>query len=273
MKFCYADESGHKAQNVVVAGIVVDAVRMRPTKAIWKELLIHLSTTHGGNLREIKSGDMHRGNGWWRRFNGDERAGIIESIIEWMNDRRHEVSFGAVCRDRLLRARRQRECDGFEKNNEWTIAAMHLVLGIQKRHQTIAKNKGHTVFVFDHGVDAAALQNLVLRPPSAMDGVYARKAKEQPLSQVVDVPFFADSQHAILIQIADFYAYILRLYADLEDGMHCEKYAGEGDRVRGWVEKMRPVLMPGRFRWPQGTTDRCAQFLREIAPPALLDLG
>ena len=33
MKFCYADESGHGAEILVVAGVIVDATRMQRTKA------------------------------------------------------------------------------------------------------------------------------------------------------------------------------------------------------------------------------------------------
>ena len=273
MKFCYVDESGHKAPIVVVAGIVVDALRMRPTKAHWNDLLAHLNSKYDGDLREIKGGDLHRGNGFWRRWPGEKRAEIIEEILAWMNERKHTLTFGAVCKDRLFRKRQAGSRNRLEKARDWSIAALHLVLGIQKRYQGQDKNKGHTVFVFDRADRAAELVDLVLNPPPETDGFYCREQKREALDQIVDVPYFADSRHAVLIQVADFYAYILRLHADLSEGHVEEKYKGEQERVAKWVGQMGPILMPRRFRWPSRSTDPCAQFLREVAPPSLLDLG
>ena len=64
MKFCYVDESGTGDEPyAVMVGVVVDALRMRPTKADWDGLLIHLGCIVGRAVEEIHTRDFYAGNG------------------------------------------------------------------------------------------------------------------------------------------------------------------------------------------------------------------
>ena len=101
MKFCYADESGYGSEYVVVVGVIVDALRMRRTKDDWRVLIEELDVTSGGRISELKGGSLYRGNDYWRRWDGGERTRLIEQIIQWMVDRKHSVTFGAVSKSRL----------------------------------------------------------------------------------------------------------------------------------------------------------------------------
>ena len=270
MKFCYADESGHGSEILVVAGVIVDATRMQPTKAAWNRLLAKLDEISSGRVFEVKGRELYRGNAFWRKFDGGERTRLIDQIIKWMIARKHAVTFGAVSKPLLRNRQVERKKIGLEEANEWSIAAFHLLLGIQKKFQGLKNNKGNCVFVFDSGTEYKCFSELVVHPPRATEGFYGRQEKERPLNQVIDVPFFADSRHVGLIQVADLFAYIFRLYSDLAEGVTQQRFEGEFERLEGWIENMRPVLLPDSARWPKSSTDPCTRFLRSIAPPSLL---
>lgn len=273
MKFCYADESGHHAEVVVLAGVVVDVIRMPRTKAEWNEMLRGFAARYEKPLSEFKARELHRGKGFWSGLDGPERKAIVREILEWMKKRKHAVTFGAVSTTRLADHRSHDPVPGFEKVTPWSIAATHLVLSVQKAHQKQKHNKGNTVFVFDHAQEYRELQRLIIDPPAVTDGFYRVDNSTPRLDQIVDVPYFADSQHAGLIQVADFCAYILRLYAELMEGRMSEGFVGETSQLSEWMEMMRPVLMPDAVRWPKRTKDSYATFVRSIAPPSLLSVA
>ena len=270
MKFCYADESGHGAEIVVVAGVIVDATRMNRTKSDWGQLISILDENSNGRLVELKGRELYRGNATWREWDGGVRSKIIDIIIRWMNERRHAITFGAVSKSRLRTACAQFDLDGLEQAKEWCIAAFHLMLGVQKNYQRLKKNKGNSVFVFDNVAEFQELLRIVDNPPTATEGFYRRDKNQLPLDQVIDVPYCADSRHVGLIQVADLFAYILRLYADISEGVTPEKFEGERDRLQSWIEAMGPVLLPNSARWPRSSSEPCTEFLRQIAPPSLL---
>ena len=83
---------------------------------------------------------------------------------------------------------------------------------------------------------------------------------------------FADSKHVELIQVADLFAFIIRLYAELKESFTEEKFEGELARLRGWIDLMNPVLMRDSTRWNPSSKDPCTTFLRAVAPLSLLSL-
>ena len=270
MKFCYVDESGFGGELVVVAGVIVDAARMHRTKAAWDDLLQQLDEESEGRVSEIKGRELYRGNAYWRELDSGERTSLIEAIISWMVARRHDVTFGAVSSAACKLTRDQSGLDGFEQASDWTIAAMHLLLSVQKHHQKQKNNKGKTVFVFDNARPHQELTSLVLQPPTVTGQFYQKQRRQDPLDQVIDVPYFADSQHAVLIQAADIFAFLLRLYAELHEGITTEKFPGELERLSKWIGQMGPVLLPDSVRWSMASKDPCTEFFRSIAPQSLL---
>ena len=273
MKFCYADESGHGAEYMVIVGVVVDAIRMHRTKEDWNDLIKELYDVTEGRFSELKAGQLYRGNDLWRQWDSGERTELIERIISWMVKRKHEITFAAVSRSRLASQRSAASLDGMQNATEWGIAAMHLILEVQKWSQKEKNNKGNTVFVFDNAQEKDELLKLTHEPPGATGGFYNLKKKQRPLDQLIDVPYFVDSRHVGLIQVADLFAFLLRLYADLADGLMEEKFEGELKRVNSWIAGMRPVLLPDSVRWPKSSKDPCARFFQSIAPPSLLEVA
>ena len=182
------------------------------------------------------------------------------------------MNFGAVSKSARSAKNGQFDLDGFQNSTEWCLAAAHLILGIQKAHQKYDKYKGNTVFVFDEAREREELIKFVLTPPATTEGFYTRGKKQPPLDQVIDVPYFADSRHATLLQAADLFAFLIRLYAELTGGLTDEKFNGERQRLKGWLDQMRPILMPDSVRWPIRSKDPCTNFFRSVAPPSLLRL-
>ena len=279
MKFCYADESGHGAEITVVAGVIVDSLRMHRTKSDWNDLISdwnrlvkNSGDAKGSRIFELKGRELYRGNAAWRKLDGGQRTALIELIISWMCERKHKVTFGAVSKTSLFANRELTDIEGFQNASPWCIAAMHLILGLQRQHQNVKKNKGHTLFVFDHVSEGKELLRLVRELPDALGEFYKQKSGSIPLDQVIDVPYFADSKDVELIQVADLIAFILRLYSELREGLTEEKFQGERERLREWIGLMQPVLLPDSSRWKRSPRGKCESFLRRLAPASLVSL-
>jgi hypothetical protein len=274
MKFCYFDESGMGDEPyLVVAGIIVDATRMHVTKDDWVDFLEFLSGIAGRRVEEFHSRDFYRGNGLWRQIDGDKRTAIIEGILEWVEKRKHKVLFSGInkakYKDILLKDTRIKQFKSF-----WCAAAMHCVLQIQKQHQHEEKTKGHSILIFDREVtEETDLSLLIFKPPQWIDSFYNRGKKQTVLDQIVDVPFFADSRHILLAQVADLFAYILRTSAEIEDGQFKEKYRGEGSKMKAWSDRIAKIALPKSNRYPSRNRCEAAQLFWELAPSSIKDLG
>ena len=286
MKFCYVDESGKGEEPILVlTGIVADAYRMHVTKADWLEILAKLSQVLDRPIEEFHTHQFYRGNSIWRRLNGDERTAVLDHILQWLAERNHKIVFSAIDKRKADGA----ELDGKEqfvhngRPDYWKLAALHLLISIQKLHQREERNKGHTVIVFDQGRGSGEVAEIVLEPPTWSDSFYdyerlIRRRKQElpnpepPLSMIVDVPYFADSRHVGMLQLADLFAYLLRRYGSLRAGLRNEEYRGEADKVARWVSQIAGQLVPDAGRWRAAGGCECSNFFRDIAPISLLDL-
>ncbi|MGB6837893.1 MAG: DUF3800 domain-containing protein [Dehalococcoidia bacterium] len=276
MKFCYVDESGYGDEPVlVVAGVVVDSFRMHITKQDWEDLLNLLSHLVGRPVSEFKTRRFYKGRGIWHDLGGDERATVIDAIVAWLGERKHDIAFAAVDKQKLQALPKSDLPEGFpdECPSHWVLGAFHLLLGIQKHHQRLEKNKGHTVFVFDREVmEERGLVELVGCPPTWSDTFYSANS-EARLDQIVDVPYFADSEDVGLLQVADLFAYLLRRYGELEAGYDQPSYPDEKAKLRDWAKQIVSIALPRSTRWPRRNICRCAAFFNAIAPTALVELG
>lgn len=274
MKFCYTDESGMGTEPFLVrAGIIVDAQRMHVTKDDWTDLLKRLSAVCGRQLKELHMREMYRGNGPWREVGGEDRARLISEILDWWMERKHAVTFAALDKAAYLAARdagkMPEECE-----TPWRTAALHVVMTIQKHFDGSERNKGHTLLLFDHETqEEKTISDLVASPPEWTDEYYDRSKKQRRFDQIIDVPFFGDSQQVLLLQVADLIAYLLRHHAELEEGRDKERYAGESDAVRDWVRKIVVRAFPASTRWPKKGGGKSGEFFSSLAPGPLLKIG
>ena len=276
MKFCYVDESGYGDEPIlVVAGVVVDASRMHITKQDWENLLSILSERVRRPVAEFKTRRFYRGTGIWRDLDGDERSAVIDAIIAWLGERKHTISFTAIDKAKLRSLPKSSRPEGFpdECPSPWVLGAFHLLLGIQKWHQPLKANKGHTVFIFDEEVmEERGLVGLVRDPPTWSDTFYSA-SPESRLDQIVDVPYFADSRDVGLLQVPDLFAYLLREYAELQAGYSQPRYEDESVKLREWAERIVSTALPRSTRWPRKNVCPCAAFFNAIAPDPLAQLG
>ncbi|MEA3360530.1 MAG: DUF3800 domain-containing protein [Thermodesulfobacteriota bacterium] len=270
MKFCYLDESGMGSEPILVmAGIIVDAQQMHVTKEIWKDFLDTLSKAAKRRIHEFHSRDFYNGNGPWRSIDGQTRARIITAIIDWIKTRKQKITFSAIVKKTFDQLSDKDNCLS-EVKTLWATTAIHSTLSLQKKHQAEPKNKGHTVLVFDNEErEEKRLVEFVFSPPAWSDVYYGRKKKEEALNQIVDVPYFVDSKRVVLIQVADLVAYVLRVHAEIEEGLSQERYKGEGEKMKMWVEQIVGSSLPRSSRYSTRDRDEVAQLFWDSAPQSL----
>lgn len=270
MKFCYVDESGTGDEPyAVMVGIVVDALRMRPTKSDWDALLVNLGSIVGRQVDEFHTRDFYAGNGPWRGIDGPQRAAIITSVMEWLGARKHSLVYCMVDKDRFFTEFNQ-DARFSEVSTLWRFLGLHLVLAIQKEHQRHEKNKGNTVLIFDNEErEQTRFTDLILNPPTWTDTYYNRGPKQEALDQIVDAPYFADSRDVPLLQVADFVAYFLRRYAELDAGDR-ERYTGEGEQVRRWAVAAIDRSISKASIYPKRARCACSDMFYTYAPACVL---
>lgn len=273
MKLCYCDESGTGDEPIaVMVGVVVDAQRMHVTKDHWSELLTKLSELVGKPIDEIHTRDFYSGNGVWRGMKGPERSKVITEVFNWLTERRHHIVYTGV--DKVLYFKDLK--DGKipkELNTPWRFMGMHLLLSVQKIHQTQDKNKGHTIFVFDNEErEKMRFTDLVNNPPKWTDSYYNKDKNHASLDQIVDVPYFADSKEVTLLQVADFIAYFLRRYAEISSGYSEPKYPDELAKLNTWIATLRDRCLGGSMMFPLKSRHDCVKLFFNYAPVVVREL-
>ncbi|HET7676948.1 MAG TPA: DUF3800 domain-containing protein [Candidatus Limnocylindrales bacterium] len=272
MQFCYLDESGNGTEPVLVlACVAVDAQRMHRTKAGWEELFVELSGLAPTPVRELKSSDLYGGRKQWRRVRGEDRAAAIEAVLTWLVRRRHRVYFTGVDKAAFETARRDSSAVA-SLRDPWCAAAMHVVLQLQKDGRGKRVPKGHHALFFDaQEQHEEHLAKLTKEPPAWTDDYYARARREPPLSRLVDSPYFANSRHVLLLQIADLLAFVLRRHAELTMGLPSQ-YEGEAEKIGSWSEWIGQMAGPSSLRWKRLGRSAADEVFALFAPPGVRDL-
>jgi hypothetical protein len=252
MKFCYCDESGTGAEPIaVMVGILVDASRMHVTKQDWCDLLDRLSALIGVQLTELHTRNFYSGNGVWRNVSGPKRSEIIGAIFNWLTDRKHKIVYTSVCRAEYQR-RFALQLIPDELNTLWRFLGFHLVLSVQKYCQKFEKNKGNTLLIFDNEHrEEMRFTDVILRPPAWSGEYYERKKKQEALDQIIDVPYFGDSQDVSLIQVADFLAYFMRRFAEIKENLVPARYPDEQPKIDGWVKALSDLSIGRSCMYPK----------------------
>lgn len=272
MKFCYIDESGTGAEPfAVMVGIIVDSQRMHLTKKDWEDMLKSLSRIVGRTITEIHTRDFYSGSGPWRHIDGPKRAKIITAIFEWLLKRKHHIVYAAVDKAKFYADIRQEEPLASHIKTPWRFMALHITLALQRNFKTAEKTKGNTVLIFDNeNREEKNYTELILKPPKWTDTYYGRNASEEPLNQIIDVPYFGDSQHVGLIQAADFICYFFRRYIELHEGVSDPKYDGEQDLLTKWISTALKQAIPKSCIYPSRSRCNCAELFYKYAPRCIL---
>lgn len=274
MKICYFDESGTGEEPIaVLVGVVVDSQRMHVTKEHWSTLLGELSQIVGKQLRELHTKDFYVGSGPFRGMAGPARAEYISKIIGWFCERKHLFVHSAVDKSAYQAAHASGHFPP-ELTSPWLAAAFHAVLALQRANQGYDKTKGHTLLVFDHkGHDEEPLADLIESPPEWSDAYYSRGKKEEPLSHIVDSPYFVASHRVPLIQVADFLAYFLRRYAEIQEGLVPAKYAEEDQKITQWVGNVAQRAISPTHTYPARGRCESSEAFFTCSPKSLRRIG
>ena len=268
MKFCYFDESGTGSEPyAVMVGVMVDTQRMHLTKTDWSDLLNTLSKIIGKKVDELHTREFYRGNGIWRNANtGPLRTKIVVAILDWLKQRKHKVTFSAVHKSTFFSDLKTDE-KLKEIGSLWSYMAYHQALSIQKYQQKEEKTKGHTVLVFDREVkEEAKFSALIFNPPTWTDTYYSKDKKQQRLDQIVDVPYFADSKHVHLLQVADLLSYFIRLYIEVVTDHTKESYKGELEFLEKVIEMVKVLSIPKPTRYLSTKQCDCSILFTRYAP-------
>lgn len=270
MKFCYIDESGTGDEPfAVMAGVLIDAYRMKPTKDDWIDLLSHLSGIIGKEVKEFHTRDFYAGNSPWRGIKGDERAEVITAIFEWFADRGHHIVYSVIDKAEFTNIF-SKHAFSASIGNLWKTLALHIALAIQKNNQRLKNNKGNTLLVFDkHAQDEVNYSELLLAPPDWTDTYYERGKKQAQLNQIIDVPHFVDSAHVGMIQLADCISYFLRRHVEIAEGAVPPRYDGEAEVVAQWVGVALGQSIPSSSIYPKRSRCEAADFFYRLAPASI----
>jgi hypothetical protein len=274
MKLCYCDESGTGDEPIaVMVGVLVDATRMHITKKDWCDLLAKLSELAGREITELHTRNFYAGNGPWRAIDGPRRAEIISAILEWLGERKHRLTFSSVCRAQYHAAYALQQIPD-ELNTLWRFLGFHLVLSLQKYCQKFEKNKGNTLLIFDNEQrEQMRFTDVLLRPPEWSGQYYEKKKKQEPLDQVIDVPYFGDSQEVSLIQLADFLAFFLRRYAEIKENLVAARYPEEEERMAGWVSSLAKYSIGWSNMYPKVGRNYAVELFFRNASQSIREIG
>ena len=251
MKFCYADESlddaGEKVQ--VMVGIVADAQRLNRSRVEFSEIFELVERAFPEALKELKGSRIFYGRGGWRDVPPEIRKDVFRRFCQWIGERKHQLAISAI--DIARFGERLPAAYPAPLRDLWVAGALHIALQLQKLHQTIKKNKGHTVLVFDENkAKADRLNEVLFAPPAWTETYYEKRKKQAPLDQIIDSAFFTKSHHAGLAQVADLFAFVFRRYAELATYGAEPVYPGEKDDIDPLVELLVTRLIPRSHRCP-----------------------
>ena len=270
MKFCYVDESGTGAEPyAVMIGIIVDAQRMHVTKEEWHDLLSFLSGLLKKPVEEIHTRDFYPGNGIWKGLDGPMRSRVITAVFKWLNERKHSVICSAINKAKYDEHRSRGTIpEGI--NTLWKCLGLHLILGLQKTYQSEKRNKGNTLLVFDEEKrEELKFAKLINKPPAWTDEYYGRGKRQSRLDQIIDVPYFADSKHVGLVQMADFAAFFLRRFIEIKTGAAGPKYKEEEQKIDKWMELLCQRHVATSATYPKRGRNEIQEFFWSLAPDCI----
>jgi len=274
MKLCYCDESGTGDEPIaVMVGVLVDATRMHITKQDWRDLLAKLSELVGREITELHTRNFYSGNGVWRTVSGPTRAKVISAVLEWFCERKHRIVYSSVCKADYFDAYALQKIPD-ELNTLWRFLGFHLVLSLQKYCQQQEKNKGNTLLVFDNEErEQMRFTDVLLRPPEWSAQYYDKAKRQEALDQIIDVPYFGDSQDVGLIQLADFLAFFLRRYAEITENLVAARYPEEEERMRAWIDTLSKCSIGRSFMYPKVGRNYAHELFFQNSSKAIREIG
>lgn len=276
MKFAYIDESGSTEEGdvFVMAGLLIDAYRLRKYTSRFDQELAAFLAKHPGAPNELKTKAFINGRGGWNAVSADDRKQFLTDMCTLATDvssiygfAMSFEGFNAACASGAYTP----PCAG----NYWALNGMFVSGLIQKKMQGKANNKGLTVLIFDDNKAhmPKVSDGLYLAEPW-FDALYQQTKKvkgknqwcalhrPQRFDHIINTAFAIKSQHSSLVQVADAVSYVYRRHLELK--AHPEAYAGEQAFYAGLATK----LDAKRERLGRTPGGECIDFYNAIKHPA-----
>lgn len=278
MYICYVDESGHNGQRFnprqpveVVCGVLTDVTKLFKTQ---KELALIMRFLHkkGIPLSELKASDAYRGRNHWAGVTPKLRDKIFEMVIHWAEERSCKFIACPIDTQRFFEQKAAGCITSNQLGYPYEAGALNVILAIERLHKSKRNNKGKTFIIFDeqHGHDNNLLKilegDLSFTDEYTTYTIRPRARYQEPrLSQIVDVPHFSKSHLSVLIQIADWIAFIVNTYLLLTVYACPEKYPGELAKIETWYRRIGGSLVAHTAIDPTGRTGLPAYY-RSMRP-------
>lgn len=276
MKFAYIDESGSSEEGdvFVMAGLLIDAYRLRKYTSRFDEELAAFLAKHPSAPAELKTKAFINGRGGWNMVPPDDRKQFLTDMCTLAADVSSIYGFGmsferftAAC----ARGTYTTPCTG----NYWALSGMFVSGLIQKKMQGKSNNKGLTVLIFDDNKAhmPKVSDGLYLAEPW-FDALYQQTKKvkgtnqwcelkqHQRFDHIINTAFAIKSQHSSLVQVADAVSYVYRRRLELT--AQPEAYPGEKAFYEGLVER----LDAAREKLGRTPDAECITFYGAIRHPA-----
>lgn len=278
MYMCYVDESGHCGKKYnpeqpveVLCGVLTDTTKLFKTQREHAEIL-QILKERNIPLEELKASEAYRGRKSWANVPPEVRDRVFELILVWAQERGCKY---IVCPIDTKKFFDQKEAGcAISKNlcHPYETGAMNVVLAVERLQKTKKNNKGKTLVVFDeqkeHDKNILTLLEGDLSFADSYTGYKPKpRAKKQPqrLDQIIDVPHFSKSPLSVLIQIADWVAFIVNKYLLLTTYGEKEKYEGELGKITRWYLTIGDSKIPHTHIDPPGKDFICS-FFRNLRP-------
>jgi hypothetical protein len=256
MKFAYVDETGSTDEGdvFVMAGVLVDAYRLRKHTAKFDDIISKFLEKHPGLRKEIKTKRLINGEGGWSAVPAEERKQFLRDVCDLAKECARIFALALSFENHFAAVDSHQPPFG---KSYWVGSATYISALVQRKMQVGKKNKGLTVLIFDDNKhemqnlsdalhDADAWYDPLYQMSKSKNGntVWIAVPSEKRFDQIVNTAFAIKSQHSSLVQVADAVAYIHRRNIELLTGP--EKWAGEKDYFADLLNRLPKYEPLGR---------------------------
>lgn len=276
MKFAYIDESGSAEEGdvFVMAGLLIDAYRLRRHTSRFDEELATFLARHPGAPAELKTKAFINGRGGWSTVAAEDRKQFLTDMCALAAEVSSIYGFG-MSFERFNAAATSGAYAMPSAGNYWALNGMFVSGLIQKKMQGKPNNKGLTVLIFDDnkahmpkvsdGLYLADPWFDALYQPSRMvrgKTVWVGLTHAQRFDHIINTAFAIKSQHSSMVQIADAVSFVYRRHLELS--AQPEAFPGEQAFYTGLVTR----LDARRERLGRTPHAQCIDFYNAVKHPA-----
>lgn len=275
MKFIYVDESGDRGQGdvFVMAGLMVDAYKLRRKTEDFDRRLEALFALHPGSRADFKTSRFINGKGGWRELDAAERKTFLEGVCELAVANGGKIFGCALSYQAFDAAAAAGHAQPFG-TNYWLAAAMFTACLVQKKMQGVKNSKGLTVAIMDDNKsEMPKLSDGLYQGQAWFDGLYQRqgrrrgrtvwleRSRNDRFDHIINTAFAIKSDHSSMVQVADAISYVYRRHLELQ--AVAESWAGE----KAYFGELVAILEPAREHLGRCPDAPCVKFYKAAQHP------